>query len=732
MSAVTEPLSGTATRTTSYNYYEDGSPKDIIDANGNDTHWNIDLESRPISKTYGYGTSSAKTETYQYEATTPRLHSITDASGQVKTIAYDHSDRIIGIAYMHPVNPTPNVNFSWDPYFPRLSSMTDGTGATHYTYAAPGTNGALQVASIAGPFANDTTGFSYDALGRVSEKTIPGGNESFGYDAISRLVSHTTPLGAFTDTYLGETDQPTSRSVTNAAAAHSPLLKARSSTMGSTIAVSPRGMAAPAASTTVVSTAWGYDTNAHDRRLISISNSGISRSYALAYANSSVTNPYDITSIIDTAAKGHPFPTTSHSYTYDLSDRLLTANSPAVGNYSYTYDRLDNATRVASNSGTTTASYNTLNQLATWGSTTYAYDANGNTLSDGAHTYKWDAENRLIEIDYVGSTKKTTFVYDGLGHRRVETEASGGVTTTTRYLWCGSAVCQTRNGSDTVLRRDLDEGEVNVTTGQKLVYMPDQLGSTRDVIDGGTGARLASYDYAPYGAPTRISVTTGTDYQYAGLFSHPASGKYLSTYRPFNEATGRWLNRDPIREVGGTNLYDFVRGNPLTHVDPMGLDGTNQTTANRIVTIAQSRVGFTGWSNQATNGNYGPGTNKCNEFVYDTLTAAGASPGEPNGWIHLYPPTAGQWANPSYNIPGWYVLGPGDIPQPGDVVAQQIPYSDASGHVGIVGPDGTFIGTGDSTSGPPGTVEDIPMPVALGPNPSGPLVYRRWRSSFKP
>ena len=49
------------------------------------------------------------------------------------------------------------------------------------------------------------------------------------------------------------------------------------------------------------------------------------------------------------------------------------------------------------------------------------------------------------------------------------------------------ARCQTRDGSDNVLRRDMAEGELNVNTQQKLIYMPDQLGSVRDVLDGTTG-----------------------------------------------------------------------------------------------------------------------------------------------------------------------------------------------------------------------------------------------------
>jgi RHS repeat-associated protein len=32
----------------------------------------------------------------------------------------------------------------------------------------------------------------------------------------------------------------------------------------------------------------------------------------------------------------------------------------------------------------------------------------------------------------------------------------------------------------------------------------------------------------------------------------------------------RWINRDPIAERGGVNLYEFVESNPVHHVDPWG------------------------------------------------------------------------------------------------------------------------------------------------------------------
>jgi RHS repeat-associated protein len=539
--SVTEPLSAGKTRTTSYDYYENGTLKDITDADGNVTHWEIDLQSRPTSKTYAYGTSQAQTETYTYETNTSRLLSVTDALSQVKTYSYAEDDRISGITYTGAVNSTPNVTFAWDPYFPRLSSMIDGLGTTNYSYTAIGTDGALKLSSIDGPYNNDVIGLTYDTLGRLSGRNIPGGNESFRYDAIGRLIGHNTPLGPFTYGYLGETDQTTSRSVTNG--------------------------------TVTVSTGWGYDTNTNDRRLIAINNSGVTRSYALGYTSGGVTNPYDILSISDNAALGHPFASQSHSYGYDNVDRLLSATATTPGNDSYVYNKLDDATTVTTPVGTANPTYNKLNQIDTWGSLHYDYDADGNLLSgDGVKTYKWDAENRLVEIDYVGSSAKSQFSYDGMGHRTVDVETSTtGAITTSRYLWCGSSICQTRNGSDIVLRRDLDEGEVSLSTGQKLVYMPDQLSSVRDLLASTAGSLVDAYDYTPYGSIAQSYGNTPVDYEYAGLLRHPASGLNLSATRAMDGVTGRWLVRDPIGKAGGINLYGYVGADPTSNQDTEGL-----------------------------------------------------------------------------------------------------------------------------------------------------------------
>jgi hypothetical protein len=150
----------------------------------------------------------------------------------------------------------------------------------------------------------------------------------------------------------------------------------------------------------------------------------------------------------------------------------------------------------------------------------------------------------------------------------------------------------------------------------------------------------------------------------------------------------------------------------------------------RIVSLALENVNSMDWSQEGENGAFPAGTDKCNLFVHDMLAAAGADPGEPNrGWLNVFPPTAAQWADPDFNIPHWTMLGLGETPLQGDVVAQEGNYINASGHVMIIGPNDTVIGTKDTRDSRSGYIEWIPKPQSIveSGREGGPKVYRRWR-----
>ncbi|MGF1785549.1 RHS repeat-associated core domain-containing protein [Photobacterium swingsii] len=83
------------------------------------------------------------------------------------------------------------------------------------------------------------------------------------------------------------------------------------------------------------------------------------------------------------------------------------------------------------------------------------------------------------------------------------------------------------------------------------------------------GQRIGQYDYSPYGSVG----SSNYDLQLFGMsikHSDFASGLVYFGYRFYMPNLGRWLNRDPLQEQGGINLYAYVNGDPLGYVDPDG------------------------------------------------------------------------------------------------------------------------------------------------------------------
>jgi hypothetical protein len=106
----------------------------------------------------------------------------------------------------------------------------------------------------------------------------------------------------------------------------------------------------------------------------------------------------------------------------------------------------------------------------------------------------------------------TVFSYDGLGRRwqKSSTPTGGGGATVTRYVWCGSTICQSRDNAGAVTRRYLAEGDGI-----------DQIGSVRRVFVSTSNA--PAYDYDPYGKPLQVTAQL-TNAGYAGMMTDADSG----------------------------------------------------------------------------------------------------------------------------------------------------------------------------------------------------------------
>ena len=479
MDSITDPLN----RTTRFGWCTCGSLTSITDPKNQLTTFNRDLEGRVYQKVFADNT----TVNYLYDGQTTantvgassRLKSSTDAKGQRTNYSYFADDDIQQITHTNtsgqPLNPpTPSVTFTYDSPYNRVATMVDGSGTTTYGYnpiVAPPVPGAGQLASVDGPLLNDTMTYSYDELGRVTNRSINGVPNAitWAFDSLGRTSSEVNKLGIFTYAYDSVTNRVSKITY-------------------------PSGQ----------SSAYTYFPNAQDRRLQEIK-SLASKKKLISQFNYT----YDAQGQIVNWAKDDPSLSKAERYDvgYDNADQLLTAplrdtsrKNTLIKQYTYAYDFAGNRTSELVGSVTTTAVPNELNEIVsqTGGTNrTLTYDLNGNLINDGSNrTFEWDGANRLVAVNYTGTSNRSEFTYDGLGRRVKIVEKNGStVTSTKNFVWCRNQICEERDANNNLTRRFFAHGEQISATG--YFYTRDHLGSIRELTDT-SGAVQARYDYDPY------------------------------------------------------------------------------------------------------------------------------------------------------------------------------------------------------------------------------------------
>ncbi len=184
-------------------------------------------------------------------------------------------------------------------------------------------------------------------------------------------------------------------------------------------------------------------------------------------------------------------------------------------------------------------------------------------------------------------------------------------------------------------------------------------------------------------------------YRFSGKEYDPRTGLYYFGYRYYEPNFQRWLNRDPIGERGGLNLYGFVGNNPVNRIDPLGLWGVafgnnsgssyfnigwgnpslyfspnsvgdigvirpqGETDAMRFATGIGSRDQFYGPADQITQDlQDSPGIQKARSDALDMLRKKDCptSTGGPLGWSEK----GAGWGKVRQDIGNWLFATPGD------------------------------------------------------------------------
>jgi RHS repeat-associated protein len=528
----------------------------LTDGKLHTTKWNYDEYGRLTNKLDQAGVEILR---YKYDADNRLTNRWSAAKGNTY-YTYDLVGNLTNIAYPSSTD----VRFTFDA-LNRVSTMVDAVGTTVYTYTAGG-----QLLKEDGPFTSDNVTNVYNGRLRTGlGLQQPTGNwtNGFYYDLAGQLTNVTSQTGSFTY-LLGGT------------APASPLIKKLS----------------------FPNTA--YITNTYDRV------ARLTGTYLKNNVNSALDSyvyHYDLANERTDLTR---LDTSTVAFSYDNIGQLTVADSSVNSeDRGYFYDAAWNLNWLTNNGSASQFIVDNKNELTNApASNPISYDVNGNmTAYSSGHlnVYTYDDENRLIDFQDLLLGNETVFVYDGLGRLRIRQEyvappqrpvgiegpiGAGTLSSETHYIYDGKRVIQERDGSNTPLvsytrGRDLSgslEGAGGIggllarSTGSSgtwtthNTYFADGNGNVTYMLNS-SQAMVASYRYDPFGNSISSigTLASANVYRFSSKEYHAVSGMYYYLYRFYDPNLQRWVNRDPIEEAGGINLYTFVN-NSFNKIDPDG------------------------------------------------------------------------------------------------------------------------------------------------------------------
>jgi RHS repeat-associated protein len=504
------------------------------------TQNSYDYDGHLLSVQKAVGTPLVQTyAAYTYDGSGKQL-TVTDANGNEAGYTYDGFERLAQWNFpdkttTHTISPTDYEAYTYDADDNRLSlRKRDG----------------------------QTISYTYDALNRMTIKTVPAGGQAnvyYGYDAWGRQLY--ARYGSATGTGISNTYDGFGRLISTA------------SNMDGTTRTLGYQYDADNNRTRVTYPDSNYWTYVYD---------GLDRVQAINEINGSVTTQvaafaYDPMERRLSDARG----AVTQTYGYDGASRLNSLSHDLAGtaddvSWTLGYNPADQIINTARSNDLYAYAYtatskaymvNGLNQYTTAGGATLAYDANGNITSDGTTTYGYDVENRLIT-----ASNGTTLDYDPMGRLWRVTSP----TTLTTFIYDGDALVEERNGSGTLLRRYVHgNGEDDPLLWYEGAGLTDRRGMTVDhqgsiaAIANSAGTLIQIDSYDEYGVP---GVSNIGRFQYTGQAWIPELGIYYYKARMYSSRLGRFLQTDPVGYKDQVNLYEYVGDDPVDNDDPSGED----------------------------------------------------------------------------------------------------------------------------------------------------------------
>ncbi len=235
----------------------------------------------------------------------------------------------------------------------------------------------------------------------------------------------------------------------------------------------------------------------------------------------------------------------------------------------------------------------------------FSYDLDGNLTQDGRWTYNWDGENRLVQMratitDPTVGQCALAFTYDRQGRRvskvvtalhppsriaqaissslflydgwNLMAELGVGNVPLRSYVW-GTDLSGSLQGAGGVGGL-VTVADFSGTSSTPNYYVcNDGNGNIVSLINSADGSVSAQYQHGPFGEPVEtvgIQVLQKFPLRFSSKYCDSESGLSYFGDRYYNHYTGTWLDKDPIEEHGGLNLYDYSQNAPIDHFDAHG------------------------------------------------------------------------------------------------------------------------------------------------------------------
>src|SRR5690606_2148243 len=218
---------------------------------------------------------------------------------------------------------------------------------------------------------------------------------------------------------------------------------------------------------------------------------------------------------------------------------------------------------------------------------TYIYDANGNATKDRTGmTFRYNHLNLPDSVWNTGNTVKVGYLYNSLGTKLRKIATAGGTTTWRDYV-SGIEYSKGGSGARSIVLIHTEEGYLqrNASNNTYTYHynLTDHWGNVRATLQRtgpATGNVIQKHDYYPFGKAKAI-VTSGINkYLYNGKeLQGELGGQYDYGARFYDEEIGRWNVIDAMLENHYEfSHYNYVMNNPLTYINPFGLDTLSANT----------------------------------------------------------------------------------------------------------------------------------------------------------